>query len=90
MSKNISLKKLKRIMYNCLRYRLQLPEYIPHNEIPDDASLSAFSQGVKTAYRDLLGELDKIESVSNQRGVWKWRKGQGRPYKEEYIDEMRW
>lgn len=71
MSDSISIKKLKRIMYSALRWRLQLPNYYPHNPIPPDGNLGTFSQGVKCAYRDLLEEIEKIEQSENQRGVWK-------------------
>ena len=89
MSDKISLKKLKRIMYNALRWRLQLPEHYPHNEIPEDDELKEFSRGIKVAYKDLMREIDKIDDAENQRRIWKKDK-HGRPYKEEYDDEMRW
>lgn len=71
MSNAISIKKLKRIMYRGLRWRLQIPNYFPHNPIPPDDELTEFSRGVKCAYRDLLQEIDKIEADGNQRRTWK-------------------
>lgn len=98
MSETISIKKLKRIMYRALRWRLQLPDYVPHNPIPDDHSLSTFSRGVVTAYRDLLEEIEKIENAENQRRIWRWRKDDASLYSgygtddddESFVDEMRW
>lgn len=71
MSDSISIKKLKRIIYSALRWRLQLPNYYPHNPIPADDKLNEFSRGVKCAYRDLLTEIDKIEKSENQGRVWR-------------------
>jgi len=87
MATSIQLKKLKRIMYKCLRWRLQIPNYVPHNPLPDrhDPSLTEFSRGVMCAYADLLDEMDKIEEAENQRHVWRTDKKE-----DSYIDEMRW
>lgn len=74
MSATISLEKLKRIMYSALRWRLQIPNYYPHNPIPRDDDLNTFSQGVKCAYRDLLEEIEKVEKAENQRRIWRKRK----------------
>lgn len=88
MSDSIEIKKLKRIMYGCLRWRLQLPNYITHNPIPDDEKLSEFSRGVKCAYRDMLEEIKKIERSDNQRRIWK--KNTDNPYDEDdLIDEIK-
>jgi hypothetical protein len=57
-------------MYSSLRWRLQLPNYFPHNPSPDDNTLSEFSRGVKCAYRDLLKQLDEIEELESQRNFW--------------------
>ena len=57
-------------MYSCIRWRLQLPNYFPHNPIPPDEDLTEFSRGVKCAYRDLLRDIDEIENSSNQRSRW--------------------
>lgn len=70
MSDSIQIKKLKRIMYSALRWRLQLPNYFPHNPIPADDKLSEFSRGVKCAYKDLLEEIEKIEDAPKQRRIW--------------------
>lgn len=88
MSSEISIKKLKKIMYRCLRWRLQVPEYYPHNKIPKDSELSEFSRGVKCAYKDLLREIEKIEESGNQRNVW--NRISEHLFKEDYVDEMRW
>ena len=98
MTDAIAIKKLKRIMYGCLRWRLQLPTYIPHNPIPDDDELSQFSQGVKCAYKDLLRAIEEIESSQNQRRFWQRKKTDWYKYgddkndteSEVFVDEMRW
>jgi hypothetical protein len=90
MSETISIKKLKKIMYKCLRWRLQIGDYIPHNEIPLDSEVNEFSRGVKTAYRDLLEEIEKIEQTENQRSFWKRKESDRYLYSEDFIDEMRW
>lgn len=98
MSKQISIKKLKRIMYGCLRWRLQLGSYIPHNPIPDDYELGEFSRGVKCAYKDLLRAIEEIEVSENQSRFFKRTKRDWYMYGDEkddsqsetYVDEMRW
>lgn len=86
MSDYIQIKKLKRIMYSALRWRLQLPNYVPHYPIPGDDELSEFSRGVKCAYRDLLEEIDKIESAENQRRLWSIRRKGWSVYGDDYSD----
>lgn len=86
MSKTISIKKLKRIMYACLRYRLQLPNYVhPHNPIPSKEKLSNFSQGTITAYQDLLREIQRIEAADNQRRIFNESS-----YSDEWVEEYSW
>ena len=70
MSDTISIRKLKRMMYSALRWRLQLPNYFPHNPIPPDEKLTEFSRGVKCAYADLLRSIEEIENSDNQRRRW--------------------
>lgn len=100
MSKSIQLKKLKRAMYICLRWRLQLPNYVPHNPVPNfvnNPTLKEFSKGVICAYADLMKILDEIERADNQRKIYPKRKDQFFPVfgnkndeEESYVDEMRW
>jgi hypothetical protein len=75
MSKTLSIEKIKRMMYSGLRWRLQLPNYFPHNPVPrmDDPRLSQFSRGVICAYKDLLQSIDEIERLDNQRHKWSSR-----------------
>lgn len=96
MSDSIQIKKLKRIMYQSLRWRLQLPNYVPHYPIPSDDKLGEFSRGVKCAYRDLLEEIEKIERSENQRRFWRKKKGDFFPMfgneedeEEDFVEEMR-
>lgn len=97
MSDSIQINKLKRIIYKALRWRLQLPNYVPHTPIPPDKDLREFSRGVKCAYRDLLEEIDKVEQAENQRRVWRSRGkqddfaywGEEDMDIEDFMDEIR-
>ena len=85
MSDTISIKKLKRIMYACLRWRLQIPNYYPHNPIPKKDTMSHSSKMLVTAYQDLLREIEKIEKSDNQRNLYKEI-----PFPDDVIDEYSW
>lgn len=73
MSDTVSTSKLKRMMYLALRWRLQLPNYFPHNPVPHDNELNEFSRGVKCAYRDMLMAIEELEATENQRHFWSKR-----------------
>ena len=84
MAKQISIKKLKRIMYACLRWRLQVPNYVPHKPIPQKSKLGHHSQGVLIGYQDLLVEIEKIERTNNQSRVYNDKSV------DEFVDEYGW
>lgn len=87
MSDAIQIKKLKRMMYSALRWRLQLPNYFPHNPIPPDENLTEFSRGVKCAYQDLLRSVEEIEASDNQRRRWSNRTQKKSTQYGTYEDE---
>lgn len=89
MSDRIDFKKLKMIMYRSLRWRLQIPDYVPHNPIPPSDELGTFQQGVKCAYRDMLQEIERVEAAENQRRIWSRSRVSEYTYDESFIEEIK-